>query len=719
MRRSLPLVAVLVALALLAGAGRLHAQLVEGTVRAAVTGRPISGAVVVGLDSAGVARGRSLTDERGWFRLQAAGARRVRVTRIGFTPVEQDLAARGALAIEMRPIPATLTTVRVTGRAVCPGGEGREGVVAAWEQARAALLSAVVAREQRDAAVSLIGYERRLDGAGRRVVSETREVRRARSSRPYVAAASAATLASAGYMLEQDGERTFLAPDADVLLDPAFAETHCFAVVADRGRPGEVGLRFTPARERPRFVDIEGTLWMRRSPAALRALDFRYTGLERAAERIGAGGSLEFATLPNGAVIISRWSIRMPVLAARPRRGSGIPGGEGPGLDHYVAAVHETGGVVAEAVWADGATFVAASATVAGTVRRDGTDAPVPGAIVELEGVGTRTAADSLGRFALAIPIGGEYTLAVTDTAFPAGVDAVKAAREVVVRDGAQVDVAVRLPSEESTAAALCATVPGRPPGAGTSRETATIVGRIAVPVGTPQGLHLTATWLAQVTANGRVLRTGETTQSIELDESGAFFFCDVVRDRPIRIGVRRGQVALADTILRVDTPGAVRRVALVADLASRGRVAQELAPVTVEAEAPARSPNLRDFEARRQSGMGGDFIDDATLRGNEGPLSPIFARRLTGVRLIHTGTHTYLVSSRGARNGTVCFIDIYIDGLLHTTGNPNEPVDIARLNTREFAAVEFYDGAATIPPQFNRTARNNCGVLLLWTREQ
>jgi hypothetical protein len=43
---------------------------------------------------------------------------------------------------------------------------------------------------------------------------------------------------------------------------------------------------------------------------------------------------------------------------------------------------------------------------------------------------------------------------------------------------------------------------------------------------------------------------------------------------------------------------------------------------------------------------------------------------------------------------------------------------DFGRLTARDYAAVEFYAGGATIPAQYNATG-SDCGVLLLWTRER
>src|SRR5204863_328000 len=103
-------------------------------------------------------------------------------------------------------------------------------------------------------------------------------------------------LATLGY-LEKD---LFFAPDADVLFDESFAEAHCFGVTrGGRDRDGQVGLSFKPRRGRKDFVDVEGTLWMSTRAIELVDLEYRYTGVDQEAARIGAGGTMHFRTMPN------------------------------------------------------------------------------------------------------------------------------------------------------------------------------------------------------------------------------------------------------------------------------------------------------------------------------------------------------------------------------------------------------------------------------------
>ena len=718
----LAIVAAIVVLAF-APVAAAEAQVVRGMIATGSPHRPLSGVVVTGRDSAGATITRTLSDSSGAFRIETRRLASLRVTRIGFAPVEVSL-ARFTGVVVMQPISVALSAVRVTGRAVCPESSGRAQVVAAWEQAREALLAAVVAREARPADAQLFLYERALDAGGRRVLSETRRTRDTRTSRPFIAAASASTFASLGYMREHNGDRIFFGPDAEVLLDPTFAETHCFAVVRNEERPDDVGLQFTPARERAGVVDVRGTLWLRREDPRIEDVEFSYTGIDGVTSSRQAGGVLEFATVPNGVTLLSRWAIRMPLIVVRGQQGS-VATGTGNAATSSVTGVHETGGVVMTAAWADGSRYAPVFGRIVGVVQRLPDGMPVRGATVRLDATGVTATSDSLGGFVLSAPLSGRYDVTATDTTIPWPLPELTVTAEAVVAEGRDAAVRLRFPGDAAVARAMCDLVDGgvRPsPGA---RRTGTIVGRVAVPGGSPSGMYVTSTWLAQITIGHGVVRTGETTLSMELDSTGTFVLCDVVAERDVRLTARRGQVLLVDTALKVPDGAPLIRVALTADLASRARLAQQLAPVEVSVDRTALSPQMREFEARRQSGFGGYFIDELAMRKTDAPIAMLIPRFFPGVRVVLIDTRTYLTLARGGAARELmgegpknCWIDIYVDGIQQFGDRIGDPVDVSRIGTHTLAAAEFYAGGASVPPQFNRTA-NNCGVLLLWSRER
>lgn len=142
---------------------------------------------------------------------------------------------------------------------------------------------------------------------------------------------------------------------------------------------------------------------------------------------------------------------------------------------------------------------------------------------------------------------------------------------------------------------------------------------------------------------------------------------------------------------------------------------------VTTDSARVYISPALRGFEERRKQHFG-HFITEAELRKNDNRRMTALVRQFPNVRIICPRTGRRLGECFAATNrqlsrhailgGSPCVIDLYIDGVRSTDD------DLEKLNVNLFAGVEFYSGAATIPPQFNGTG-SACGVIALWTRER
>lgn len=154
---------------------------------------------------------------------------------------------------------------------------------------------------------------------------------------------------------------------------------------------------------------------------------------------------------------------------------------------------------------------------------------------------------------------------------------------------------------------------------------------------------------------------------------------------------------------------------------------ATQLATVVVEdSNPPLKANRLKAFEERRKTGFG-SFISEAELRKHDArALAQVIPNYIPGVMAIaadRTSSATYLVARRTMCSGRVfldpcmsnsCVVRVYLDDapLLGY-------VDFARLNTDEYAGVEYYAGGASIPPKYNSTDARACGVLLLWTRDR
>lgn len=170
--------------------------------------------------------------------------------------------------------------------------------------------------------------------------------------------------------------------------------------------------------------------------------------------------------------------------------------------------------------------------------------------------------------------------------------------------------------------------------------------------------------------------------------------------------------------------------------------------PVTAEAEL-VRNAKLREFDRRRSNGIG-RFLTEADLEKDQHRLLGDVLKRLPGLMLVRkrvAGTSPsalFVVSSRGSatitnlsRNfGTSCPVAIWLDGVpvyrgldraasrgAFGGGGPPAPggigeipFDINSVMTNHVAAIEFYAGPATMPPELNAT-QGTCGALVIWTK--
>jgi hypothetical protein len=309
-------------MAVLAGATTLHAQEIRGVVREATTHQGVAGAVLLLLDSAGVSRARNITDAAGRYRIATSPwMRRMRVVRIGFRPSEAAIPPLrlatdvAEVDVEMSELATMLEPMTVTSRAPCSARSDRVVALSLLEQARAGLLAAVVAQEQRPARmIRLRTVEDFADDGDvnrlRVAVDSSDRVRHA-----FQAVRSAADFVKLGFFDDSHGTEVLYAPDAETLLDDDFRDGYCFSLRGrDEERPHAVGLRFTPAKTRRGRIDVDGTLWI--DTLARRLLDIRYTydGLAPVLDDVHPEGSVRFRSLDNGVVLIDNWGLRLPAV---------------------------------------------------------------------------------------------------------------------------------------------------------------------------------------------------------------------------------------------------------------------------------------------------------------------------------------------------------------------------------------------------------------------
>jgi hypothetical protein len=436
--RSLVVGAVLTALA----AANALAQRVRGTLTDSSTREPVTGAVVTIADSTGRFLARGVAGADGRFDVpRFPSSKQIHVVRIGYRPIDASVPAGDeVLDLRMRAIASQLATVTTSGRRVCPGDDANSQALQLWEQARSGFLAAVVARDARPPNLRLRYFRVERDPMLRRVVDDTVWVKTIVGDQPFIAARSATAFATEGYMHERaGGDRDYYAPDEAVLLDEAFAASHCLRVIAaDPGHVGEVGIGFEPVTpERDSLVEVRGTVWLNGKTLDLRTLDFDYTNLEHVKD--GSGGSIIFQSMPSGVPMIVRWTIHSPIIATdESEMSTGIRRSLPPRPERHrfrVLGYQVLGAEARQVTWPDGSSWQPRLASVTGLIV-DLHGRVMPGARVWINGMGDTVLTDTAGVFRLPRPmIGGLFSVVAADSTLAAGGISQTAPHTILVSD--------------------------------------------------------------------------------------------------------------------------------------------------------------------------------------------------------------------------------------------------------------------------------------------
>ncbi len=532
-------------LATLVAGSPAAAQNVRGMVRDSASGAPIAGVVVVLRDGAGASLARGLTSPGGRYSVAApSAAARLQVTRIGYRPREASIPAPengvSVVDVALARLPTMLEPVRTTAAGRCPARADGEAAFALLDQARAGLLTATVGRETDSATVTLLTFDRTMDGNSDRIDHQrvrTVSVERAKTS--FNAARPAADLVERGFVQGDVEKRAFFGPDADVMLDERFARQYCFRIVsaaaADTARVDQVGLGFAPLDRRRGRVDIEGTLWVDTVARRLGGIEFHYAGLDNVTSGFGPGGRVSFREVAPGTVLIDRWALR--IVGAADTAISG--GGETRVGRGY--AVHEVGGELADVRWPDGRTWTAALGRV--RIRATANGQPAPNVFVTLDSTDYHATTDSSGAAEISSLVPGPYSVAVADAPLAElGISVLTPVSFTATRDSA-VAVDVRASTAEEHGGTLCRAD-------GRVNTTTWILGRVMSADGQPLG---GVRWkLSRLNAGTwRPFADGGVTGT-----SGMFRFCtSLPAGTSIQLlAWRDGQPAVPEVVLRTVT---------------------------------------------------------------------------------------------------------------------------------------------------------------------
>ncbi len=445
--------ALLILTALPSAAQDLHGRVYDSASR-----RPIASAVLILMDDAGASRGRTITNDRGQYRISLPlDARKVRVLRLGFRARELSIVVTTgeAFDIVMTAIPALLEKVTVQAARACPRRDDAQSALALLEQARAGLLATIVAAEENPATMKLLRYERRMEGTSDRIDRQTVHIDSvAGRKKSFEAASSAAAFVRDGFSRDSAGSRILYGPDAEVLLDDSFANGYCFRLVdADRARPHQVGLGFSAADRRRDRVDIDGAVWIDTVARRLVDIDFRYEGIRLPYNAPTPGGHIHFHEMPNGMVVIHSWVL---LLAAATLDSSGDfrhP------IIRQVFNGNDVGGEVARAIWSDGRAWKAPLGTVQlHVVTGDGE--PTNRVVVRLGESDYIASPDAQGNLEIPDVLPGPYDVFVIDTSVVASGTVLGTGLRIVAQRDSTIRAVLISPSPEAFQRKRCSAVP-------------------------------------------------------------------------------------------------------------------------------------------------------------------------------------------------------------------------------------------------------------------
>lgn len=456
--RALPfLFRVVVPLLLFVSPSLAGAQTIQGQVVDRRTLAPVEGVLAILMDAKGRELDGALTNVSGRFILRAPGpgTYTIQTDRIGYEsvtshPFSLEAGQIFGLRLETSESAIQLEELRVEGEQQCivRPEEGME-VARVWEEARKGLTIQEWTEREGIYRFQIVSYERDLDRDTRQIQREDRRVTTNLSRNP-IQSLPVEDLMADGFIRElEDGSLEYYGPDASVLLSDAFLDTHCFRLAAHERRPSSIGLAFEPVR-RGAFRDVMGTLWLDRETGALQRLEYGYTWSRYAEAQGLARGQVDFRELPNGAWIVEKWWIRMPILAQDLFRA----GGGRTGI--YVSGIRETGGEIARISTMDRRTISERErGMVTGLVWDSTRYGPLEGARVYLSGTSYFGITDAQGRFLMEGVPEGVFTAGFIhprlDTLgiLASGVD-------VEVTPGDLSEVRLAIPSEGSLLVEVC-----------------------------------------------------------------------------------------------------------------------------------------------------------------------------------------------------------------------------------------------------------------------
>jgi hypothetical protein len=309
--------AIKIAAAIVLVGSRAAAQDVRIEVVEAANGKPIVGANVSVLDSAGLVLGGGFSDQGGHIDLPAPirSPFRVRADKVSFdTWVSVQLRPAGKpihVRVGMAPtrVPTAVGRTEVACQTLSGPGTPAGDL---WTEVRKALTASAMTEAKGLVPLDVDVYERVLD-RNMAIVSEHTDQRTKLSRRP--ATGISWDQLDSARRGDATSSEVYRPPDAATFLSDQFVKSHCFSAIRGYGAEnGLAGLEFKPARVGA-LPELTGVIWLDPRSNALRYLNFDYVNLPVPLRIARTTGRLDFQQLAGGQWIVPRWYIRMPRTA--------------------------------------------------------------------------------------------------------------------------------------------------------------------------------------------------------------------------------------------------------------------------------------------------------------------------------------------------------------------------------------------------------------------
>jgi hypothetical protein len=730
-----------------------NGQIVRGTVVDEASGRGMPGIVVVLLDSAGTRLAGVLADDAGRYAIRIAvpGRYAVRAERIGYraaapTPVQVATGETVELRLITRPIPITLSAVKVTAKTACvmAAADGRE-VSEVWDEARKALYATDLTQRQELFSAKVMRYERTLDARTGKVTGYVTKEGSGVTRNPFVSL-PAAQLSANGFVRQNSTETIYYGPDAGVLLSTEFLNDHCFRLREAGGRRAAlIGLEFEPVRGRQQS-EIAGTLWIDRKTGELRDLEYVYVGLPNVPSSVKSsdfGGHVVFRRMPTGAWIVERWQIRMPLLVdvgpLATKSDAVIPGMPATRVERLqVTAIREEGGEVIETLArGERRENVLETSSLRGMVFDSTRMLPMPNARVFLDGTQFAARSDANGRFTIGQVPAGSYTLSVTHPRFDS-LQVRAPSTTVAIRADEVASADLTSPSAATIFARDCVPEDRRSPMTalrGTARDAAT--GEPAIEA------QVTLTWNRLVSTAVRQAPVVQQQAATRTDSAGRYGFCglpDGVR-LTMRVATPERRSPPQTVLLPADEVTVLDVIVGTQAVVASAEPAKIEAPV--KAVADPRGQQMRDFNRRRRRGTG-TFMSRAQIEKAHAVRLTDLLRSMPGVQVGPDENGALTVELRHAKRftmepaATTPTTQTDSSGRRVETGNnvvtgqmsikrcpaafllDGMPIDGAsgldsQLRPEDVEGIEIYSGGQ-VPIEYG-ARHSECGVVMIWTR--